>query len=420
LFIAPGCETVKKLNISPLAPKLFPELGNITGVRLSAVEAGIKYHGRDDLILVVFDPGTTVAGVFTKSLTAGASVLCCRQHLDSSEPRALIVTSGNSNTFTGRLGESHVEQICQAVAKAVKCEASNVFIASTGVIGEPLPIEKITSSINGLVRNLSDSHWETAARAILTTDTFPKGASVSTKINGQPTRITGFAKGSGMIEPNMATMLAFLFTDANIPRSVLQTLLVEQNEVSFNAITVDSDTSTSDTCLLFATGKVHNKSPEHVEDSDIQEFRLALNNVMTDLATQIIRDGEGATKLITVIVSGAESNKAAKIIAKSIANSPLVKTAIAGEDANWGRVVMAIGKSGEKVDRDKLKIRMGGILITKNGQVVDNYDETMVAKYLKAQRILLEVNLGVGKGYATIWTCDLTHDYIAINTDYRS
>jgi len=408
------------LNLSPLAPKSFPELKPVAGVKLSAVAAGIKYHGRDDLMLAVFESGTTVAGVFTQSLTAGAPVLHCRRSLDFGNPRALVVNSGNSNAFTGQMGEKHVKQTCQAVAGAVKCEAGNVFVASTGVIGEPLPIEKITSSINRLVSDLSDRHWEAAARAILTTDTFPKGASIETRIGDQPVKITGFAKGSGMIEPDMATMLAFIFTDANIPGAVLQALLMEQNEVSFNAITVDGDTSTSDTCLLFATGKANNKSPESVEDTDIQAFRLALNEVMTDLATQVIRDGEGATKLIKVIVCGAENHQAAKIVAKSIANSPLVKTAMAGEDANWGRVVMAVGKSGEKADRDKLQIRMGGIFITKNGQVVDDYDETPVARHLKEREILLEVDLGIGDGEATVWTCDLTHGYIAINADYRS
>ncbi len=405
---------------SPLAPAAFPSLLPVRGVTLSTLGVGIKYPGRDDMMLAAFEPGTRVAGVFTRSLTAGAPVLCCRRNLKVGTPRALIVNSGNANAFTGQQGDSSVMQTCEAVADTLECDSSGVFVASTGVIGEQLPIDKILNGIPRLHSNLTATHWESSAKAIMTTDTFAKGATVKTNVGGTDVVISGFAKGSGMIAPDMATMLAFIFTDAAIPRNILQQLLEETNDLSFNSITVDSDTSTSDTCLLFATGQAGNRVPDSIHDNDLQHFKEALHGLMEDMAIQVVRDGEGASKLIKVTVSGAESDAAARVVAKSIANSPLVKTAIAGEDANWGRVVMAVGKSGEMADRDKLQIRMGGVLITLNGQVVEGYDEAPVTKHLKAQNVSIDAYLGVGSGSATVWTCDLTHGYIDINADYRS
>ncbi len=405
---------------SPLAPSVFPSLIPVNGVTLSTLAAGIKYPDRDDMMLAVFEPGTTAAGVFTKSLTAGAPVHCCRRNLKTGTARAVIVNSGNANAFTGRRGDLHVMQTCDAVADTLGCDSSDVFVASTGVIGELLPIDKVLDGIPELYSGLCDDHWEASAKAIMTTDTFAKGATVQTSIGGQSVVISGFAKGSGMIAPDMATMLAFIFTDAAIPANILQELLVETNNVSFNSITVDSDTSTSDTCLLFATGGACNSVPSSIEDNDFSLFRKALCELMEDLAVQVVRDGEGASKLIKVTVSGANTDDAAKTVAKSIANSPLVKTAIAGEDANWGRVVMAVGKSGELADRDKLKIKMGGILITQNGQVIEGYDESLVTEHLKGQEITIDADLGIGSGSSIVWTCDLTHGYVEINADYRS
>ena len=413
---------------SPLAPIAFPALAPINGVRLAVTAAGIKYQNRNDLMLASFCPGTTVAGVFTKSSTAGAPILLCRNHLESGEAAALIVNSGNANAFTGKIGEQHCQDTCAAVASSIDCKTDNVFVASTGVIGEPLPIDRIVNAIPKLADKLHANNWQDAAQAITTTDTFPKGASAQTTIGDVVVSLNGFAKGSGMIEPDMATMLAFIFTDAKIPSPLLQRMLVDANQQSFNAITVDSDTSTSDTCLLFATGKAANELSteikgdieQDIEDESLVEFKKALQTIMLDLAKQVARDGEGATKLIEITVSGAESDRAAKVIAKSIANSPLVKTAIAGEDANWGRIVMAVGKSGEQAARDNLKINIGGMLITENGQVIEGYDEAGVAKHLKDNEIFIAVDVGIGGGAATVWTCDLTHGYIRINADYRS
>lgn len=409
---------------SRLAPARFPELGEIPGVKFASITAAIKYQNRNDLMLASFCPGTTVAGVFTQSFTASAPVLLCRDHLASGEAAALIVNSGNANAFTGELGEQHCKETCSAVAQAINCDVDKIFVASTGVIGEPLPIDRIVNAIPKLADKLHPNNWQEAAQAITTTDTFPKGASVQTTIGDVVVSINGFAKGSGMIEPDMATMLAFIFTDANIPPHLLQEALVESNQHSFNAITVDSDTSTSDTCLLFATGKAANELRTDIKGSieyeSLVEFKKALQTIMLDLAKQVVRDGEGATKLIEITVSGAESDRAAKVIAKSIANSPLVKTAIAGEDANWGRIVMAVGKAGEQVDRDNLKINIGGVLITENGQVEKSYDEAGVAEHLKNNEILIAVDVGIDGGVSTVWTCDLTHGYIRINADYRS
>jgi glutamate N-acetyltransferase/amino-acid N-acetyltransferase len=408
------------MDKSPLAPARFPDLKAIPGVQVASIASGIKYSNRDDLMLARFDAHTTVAGVFTQSSTAGAPVLACREKLKGHEACALIVNAGNSNAFTGKVGEQHCQEICSEVASVLDCNADTVFIASTGVIGEVLPVERIINNVPDLARKLGDDSWQQAARAITTTDTFPKGAVVETRIGGRAVTINGIAKGSGMIAPDMATMLAFVFTDAMIPPSILQVLLEEANQRSFNCITVDSDTSTSDTCLLFATGKAGNTCPGSIDDPELLEFRNGLHQVMLDLAQQVVRDGEGATKFIEVKVTGARNDGAAKVIAKSIANSPLVKTAIAGEDANWGRIVMAVGKSGEEADRDKLQITIGGVRITENGQVVEHYDESQVAEHLKQKEISIGADVGIADGTATVWTCDLTHGYISINADYRS
>ena len=407
------------MSISPLAPDHIAELPPVAGVRLSAVSAGIKYP-RDDLMLASFSEGTTVAGVLTRSATASAPVEWCRRHLQGGVARALIVNSGNANAFTGRVGEKDCARTGEAVAASLGCAAEHVFIASTGVIGERLPMERILDAIPGLQSGLDPNQWQAAARAIMTTDTFPKTGTVETRVGDRKVRINGFAKGSGMIEPDMATMLAFLVTDANLPAPVLQALLTNGNRDSFNAITVDSDTSTSDTCLLFATGKAKNEAPHSHRDPVLSEFSRDLGRLMRDLAIQVVRDGEGASKLIEITVQAAENNTAARIIAKSIANSPLVKTAMAGEDANWGRIVMAVGKSGEVVNKDRLGIEIGGVQITRNGEVVEGYREERVSRHLAQQEIRIQVDVGVGTGRSTVWTCDLTHDYIRINADYRS
>ena len=410
-----GCQ----MEISPLAPARFPDLEAISGVRFSVAAAGIKYPGRDDLMLARFDSNTTVAGVLTQSMTASAPVLICRDHLKRGFASGLIVNSGNANTFTGRLGNRHCQLICEAVADSLACDVKEIFVASTGVIGEPLPIHRIENALFELCRN-THARFEDAARAIMTTDTFAKGAGVRSNIGDTEVRINGIAKGSGMIEPDMATMLAFIFTDADIPANLLQTLLEDANQNSFNAITVDSDTSTSDTCLLFATGKAGNIPPSGIEDASLGNFKRDLQSLSLDLAKQVVRDGEGATKLIEIKVTGAGNDSAARVIGKSIANSPLVKTAIAGEDANWGRIVMAVGKAGVPVDRDKLSISMGNVAIARNGHVVDGYDEDRVTAHLKGQSIQIDVDVGIGAGESSVWTCDLTHGYITINAEYRS
>jgi glutamate N-acetyltransferase/amino-acid N-acetyltransferase len=409
-------------TISPLAPASFPELPPIAGVRLGAMEAGIKYKGRHDLALWLLDKGTTVAGTFTKSLTAGAPVLWCQKSLKEGggSARAIVVNSGNSNAFTGKAGMETVQATGEKAAELAGCALNEVYIASTGVIGEPIPADHIPSMLPRLHNMLTPDLWADAGRAIMTTDTFPKFATGTAKIGGVEVRINGVAKGSGMIAPDMATMLGFLCTDAAIPAGVLQEVLFGAVDRSFNAITVDSDTSTSDTVLLCATGKAGNAVLTSASDPALAEFAQVLETICLDLAHQIVRDGEGASKFVQIAVTGADSDQAAKKIGLSIANSPLVKTAIAGEDANWGRIVMAVGKSGEKADRDRLQIRIGGMTITNNGQVVDGYDEAPVAQHMKGQEINIEVEIGVGSGHAKVWTCDLTHGYIEINADYRS
>ncbi len=405
-------------KVSPLAPKDgFPALPVIDGVRFASTAAGVKYQGRDDVMLAKICAGASVAGVFTRSATRSANVLDCQaklsQPMDAGVGSAIIVNSGNSNAFTGRAGDASVGRISDAVAAQLGIPASHVFTASTGVIGERLPDDRITQALTTLSDSLSPSAAEGAARAIMTTDTFPKGASAQIDVNGQSVSIAGFAKGSGMIAPDMATMLVYIFTDARIAQSDLQAMVSDLNTTTFNAITVDSDTSTSDTLMVAATGK-------SAEVTGSAAFRDALGEVMRTLAHLVVRDGEGATKFVEVEVQGAASDTSAQIIGRAIANSPLVKTAIAGEDPNWGRVVMAIGKSGEPADRDKISIWFGDILVADQGWVSPDYTEDAGAAYMKADTLKITVALGVGDGSATVWTCDLTHGYITINADYRS
>jgi len=407
-------------KVSPLAPERFPEIPAVAGVRVATGSCGVRYRGRTDLMLVELAPTTSVAGTLTRSLTASAPVEWCRRSLPGGA-RGLVVNSGNANAFTGRAGTKAVEQTVEAAAGVLGCRAGEVFVASTGVIGEPLPADKIVVTLPALAKSLGAGKWEEAARAIMTTDTFPKGAARTARIGGEAVTIAGIAKGSGMIAPDMATMLAFIFTDAAIPERVLQAIVGPAVDRSFNSITVDSDTSTSDTVLVFATG-AGTKHPPATDAAEplLVDFRAKLEEVMVDLAQQVVRDGEGASKFITVTVTGAADDRAARRIALAIANSPLVKTAIAGGDANWGRVVMAIGKAGERADRDKLAIRMGGVQIAKDGSVVPGYDEAPVVEHVRGRDVVIETDVGIGQGRATVWTCDLTHGYIDINADYRS
>ena len=402
--------------LSPLAPKTFPELPVIDGVSFATAAAGIKYAGRTDVMLAVTTPGTAVAGVFTRSSTRSAPVLDCQAKIgtDSTAGAAFLVNSGNANAFTGRHGTDSVSAICNAVAKASAIPAERVLTASTGVIGEPLPHDRIVRVLDELASHLRPDGMQDAARAIMTTDTFPKGAAASCDIGGNTVSIAGIAKGSGMIAPDMATMLVYIFTDAKIQQSELQSIVSELNNATFNCITVDSDTSTSDSVLVAATGA------SGIDVTGQQVFRDALREVMLDLAHQVVRDGEGATKFVEISVTNATSDTDARIHALSIANSPLVKTAIAGEDANWGRVVMAIGKSGAPADRDKLSIRFGEHIVAENGWVSPNYNEQAASEYMKGQSLSISVDFGIGSGAATVWTCDLTHGYITINGDYRS
>ncbi len=403
-------------QVSPLAPAGFPNLPQIGGVRFAAGAAGVRYQGRDDVMLAVLQPGTAMAGVFTRSATRSAPVLDCQAKLGGAAdgPAAILVNSGNSNAFTGHYGQASVSAITAAVAKATGVAPERVFTASTGVIGEPLPHDRILAKLDDLNATLSAGAIEPAARAIMTTDTFAKGACATLKIDGTPVNIAGIAKGSGMIAPDMATMLVYIFTDVAYDQAALQALLSKQTDTTFNCITVDSDTSTSDSLMLAATGAAG------VDATGNAAFEAALRGVMLDLAQQVVRDGEGATKFVEVRVTGAASNADAKVHGLAIANSPLVKTAIAGEDPNWGRVVMAIGKSGAAADRDLLTIRFGDILVAENGWVSPEYKEDDAAAYMKAQELVIAVDLGLGDGTATVWTCDLTHGYIEINADYRS
>ena len=403
--------------VSPLAPAAFPELPVIDGVTFAAAQAGVKYQGRVDVMLARLVPGSTMAGVFTRSATRSAPVLDCQAKigLDGSAGAAILVNSGNSNAFTGRNGVASVQAITKAVSDQIGLPQDRIFTSSTGVIGEPLPHDRIIAKIAELEGAQTATGIADAARAIMTTDTFPKGATATATINGKQVKIAGIAKGSGMIAPDMATMLVYIFTDAKVERGLLQSMLSELTDSTFNCITVDSDTSTSDTLLLAATG---------VSGVEVTEakgaFRDALNTVMLDLAHQVVRDGEGASKFVTIKITGAASDADAKVHGMAIANSPLIKTAIAGEDPNWGRVVMAIGKSGALADRDRLSIWFGGILVADKGWRNPDYKEDQGANYMKGQYLTIRVDLGLGSGKCTVWTCDLTHGYISINADYRS
>jgi glutamate N-acetyltransferase / amino-acid N-acetyltransferase len=409
----------KITSVSPLAVPL-PVLGPIAGVRLGSFEAGIRYKGRRDLMMMVFPRGTTVAGVFTRNLCPGAPIDWCRSALAGGKARALVVNAGNANVFTGKAGVATVKATAKAAAALADCPASQVFLASTGVIGEVLPAERITDSLPALHETLTEDGWEDAARAIMTTDTFPKAAVRTALIGGVEVTINGIAKGSGMIAPDMATMLCFIATDAAIPAEALQAMLSKGVVPSFNAVTVDSDTSTSDTVLLFATGATAHPAVPKSGGNLLKDFRRALGEVLQDLALQVVRDGEGAQKLVRITVQGAASTRSARRIAFAIANSPLVKTAIAGEDANWGRIVMAVGKAGEPADRDRLGVAIGGTWMARNGTVVAGYDEGPVVAHMKGLEIEIAVDIGLGAGSATVWTCDLTHGYIDINGSYRS
>ena len=407
--------------VSPLAPKTLAKLPPLAGVRLSTGAAGVRYKDRTDVLLAVLSPGTQVAGVFTKSKTASAPVDWCKANLKSGSARALVVNSGNANAFTGKAGIDGARQIAESAAAVVGCRPSEVFLASTGVIGEPLAAGRITKILGTLAEEGAADGWRAAAEAIMTTDTYPKLATASAMIDGKRVTINGIAKGSGMIAPDMATMLSFVFTDAALPSSVLQELLSAAVKPSFNAITVDSDTSTSDTLLLFATGKgAHHSAVSKASDKRLNEFRQRLDAVLLNLALQVVRDGEGAQKLIRIDVTGADSDDAAKRIALSVANSPLVKTAIAGDDANWGRIVMAIGKSGEAADRDKLRIAFGDQVVADKGERAAKYNEAAATKAVKGREVEITIDMGLAKGNARIWTCDLTHGYIDINGSYRS
>ncbi len=402
--------------VSPLAPLAFPQLPVIDGVAFATIAAGVRYQGRTDVMLANLDAGSVVAGVFTRSATRAAPVLDCQEKIGtpSDAPAAILVNSGNANAFTGKNGIESVQAITAAVAQTCGVEQSRVFTSSTGVIGEPLAHDRITASLKDLRASLSPDGIADAARAIMTTDTFPKGATATVEILGKPVKIAGIAKGSGMIAPDMATMLVYIFSDAQIEQKALQKLLSDYTDTTFNCITVDSDTSTSDSLLMAATGR------SGVDVTGNAAFNNALHDVMLDLAHQVVRDGEGATKFVEINVTGADNDADAKTHAMAIANSPLIKTAIAGEDPNWGRVVMAVGKSGAKADRDRLSIRFGDVQVAKDGWRSPDYSETDAAAHMKGEHIVIGVDLGLGTGTSTVWTCDLTHGYIDINADYRS
>ena len=416
-------------TVSPLAPTDVPSMPEIAGVRLATAEAGIRYKGRTDVLLAVLDKGTTVAGVFTRSKCPSAPVEWCRERLKGGSSskgglaRALVVNSGNANAFTGKTGRTSTKLTADIAAKAVGCKPAEVFLASTGVIGEPLDATKFDGVLDQLSQRVTPDDWMGAARAIMTTDTFPKVATATVRLGKAKVTINGMAKGAGMIAPDMATMLAFVFTDAPIAAAALQALLKAGVEDTFNAVTIDGDTSTSDTLLAFATGAAAaNGAPKISRASDprLKAFSKAFSGVLADLAEQVARDGEGARKLVEIIVEGAVSKASARKVAMSIANSPLVKTAVAGEDANWGRVVMAVGKAGEPADRDRLSISFNGIRVATRGARDPAYDETEVSDAMKQSKIQIKVALGLGKGRDRVLTCDLTKEYVAINGDYRS
>ena len=407
--------------ISPLAPQHVPEMPAIPGMRLATAAAGIRYAGRTDVLLTLFDPGTTTAGVFTRSKCPSAPVEWCRAHLKAGKARALVVNSGNANAFTGKSGRDACKFTAQIAARAIGCKPTDVFLASTGVIGEPLKAQAFDGVMEGLVARAQTGDFLAAASAIMTTDTFPKVATAAAKIGRAKVTINGIAKGAGMIAPDMATMLSFVFTDAAISAAALQALLRDGVTDTFNAVTIDGDTSTSDTLMMFATGKaIGAPRIARATDPRLKGFKKALHTVLANLSEQVARDGEGARKLVEIVVEGAVSKASARRIGMSIANSPLVKTAIAGEDANWGRVVMAVGKAGEPADRDRLSIWFGGVRVAHKGTRDPNYDEATVSAAMKKPEISLRVALGMGKGRDRVLTCDLTKEYIAINGDYRS
>ncbi len=404
---------------SPLA-QAMPVLLPMAGVRLGSAEAGIRYTGRTDLVMMELPEGTVAAGVFTRNKCPGAPVDWCREALAHGSARAVVINAGNANVFTGRAGADVVRATAEAAADLLDCRTKEVFVASTGVIGQPLPQDRLIDALPGLHATLDEAGWDAAARGIMTTDTFPKASTRTVHIGGSPVTITGFAKGSGMVAPDMATMLCFVVTDAKLPRTLLQAMLSRSVKHSFNCTTVDSDTSTSDTVLLFATGTAEHPKVGKDDTKLVRRFRDALDAVLLDLALQVVRDGEGAQKLVRIDVTGAVSNKSARRVGLAIANSPLVKTAIAGEDANWGRIVMAVGKAGEPADRDRLSVGIGGTWMARDGTVIDGYDEAPVVAHMHGREIGITVDLGMGRGRGTAWTCDLTHGYIDINGSYRS
>ncbi|UXS04787.1 bifunctional glutamate N-acetyltransferase/amino-acid acetyltransferase ArgJ [Agrobacterium tumefaciens] len=409
--------------VSPLAPKSYPDMPALRGVRMATAAAGIKYKNRTDVLLMVFDKPAAVAGVFTKSKCPSAPVDFCRANLAGGVARAVVVNSGNANAFTGLKGKAATELTAKSAASAVECSEREVFLASTGVIGEPLDATKFAGVLGDMKASAAANFWQEAAKAIMTTDTYPKVATRTAEIGGVKVTINGIAKGAGMIAPDMATMLSFVVTDADIDAAALQSLLSAGVGPTFNSVTVDSDTSTSDTLMLFATGAAAEDGQLKVvsaDDERLGSFRAALNDLLKELALQVVRDGEGARKMVEVTVTGAENDVAAKRIALSIANSPLVKTAVAGEDANWGRVVMAVGKSGEMADRDRLAIWFGHVRVAVNGERDPDYSEAEASAVMKLEDIPVKVDIGLGNGTATVWTCDLTKEYVEINGDYRS
>lgn len=409
---------------SPFAPETMPDMPTIDGVELAVAKAFIKYENRSDLLLASLAKGTVAAGTFTRSKTASGAVQWCQKNLaqrrGNGKASALIVNSGNANAFTGAKGEKSVETIGAFVADIMDCAKTEVYQSSTGVIGEPLPEDRILKAITNIKGSLGRSSYQEAAEAIMTTDTFAKYQTDHCQIDGETITLNGIAKGSGMIAPDMATMLAYLFTDLPVKQSILQKLVSKAVDATFNCITVDGDTSTSDTVLVFATGKANIKPIKDEKDSRLRPFKRMLTKQLKALALMIVKDGEGISKFVSIRVKGAKGRKAAKTIGLSIANSPLVKTAIAGSDPNWGRIVMAVGKAGEAADRDKLNIWIGGHLVAENGGRAPEYDEAPLARYMKGENIEIEVDIGLGNGKAEIWTCDLTHEYISINADYRS
>ncbi len=403
-------------STSPLAPESFPNLPSVDGVRLGTVAAGLRYHGRPDVLVAELAPETTVAGVFTSSLCPSAPVDWCRAVLPGGLARALVCNAGNANAFTGKAGDQSVQATVDAVAAALECPPDEVFVASTGVIGEPIDDAQLVAAVHQAANAVGEpdsARWQEAATAICTTDTYPKGSSAATGSAASRQMIVGIAKGSGMIAPDMATMLSFVFTDAALSAAEAQAVLSAAVNLSFNRVTVDSDTSTSDTVLLFCTGRAG-------APTDMAAFQQALNEVCLDLAHQIVKDGEGATKFVTVTVTGAADDTAAEKIARAIADSPLVKTAVAAEDANWGRLVMAVGKAGQAANRDRLAIWIGPEQAAAEGQQVPGYSEERATEHLRQPNVTFTVDVGVGGGTATVWTCDLTHGYIDINAGYRS